>query len=87
MANIFWASYYCSNLGYNIRHNVGDLVWDIIELKTGIDPDTENEKEVFFSVLKEIEVKWNGKEEKGCEAMYEAYGEGAHRIPDVIYKR
>lgn len=87
MANIVWASFYCASKGYNFRHSIGDLIWDIIELKTGKSQSSEQQIEKFAKILGAVELKWKGKEEHGCEELYKSYGEGAARIPDLMYKR
>lgn len=85
LAELFVVGFYCKD--FNLRHNMLDLVWDVLELKTGKDPEEESEKELYASLVDEQAAKFKSDVVGSCNQVYSRYGPDGSAIRDVIYRK
>lgn len=70
---------------FNLRHNAIDLVWDILELKTGADPNSDSEVEKSADHIEKIDAAFKTDLETSCNEAYKRYGPDGSVIRDIIY--
>lgn len=85
LAELGVAAFYCKD--FNLRHNLLDLVWDILELKTGKDPDEEGEKELYLTLVDQWEAKFKSDAAGSCNQAYLRYGPDGSALRDAIYRK
>jgi hypothetical protein len=84
LAELTVVSVYCR--GLKLRHNMVDLVWDILELKTARDPNDADQVELMTSDLNRLEARFKENPEIECERAYRQYGPSGSAIRDLIYR-
>lgn len=83
LAELFVAGLYCRE--FNLRHNMIDLVWDILELKTGIDVNSESQVELTSALVKQWEARFKADRDASCGDAYRRYGPNGPALQDAIY--
>lgn len=85
LAELGVTGFHCKD--FNLRHNMLDLVWDILELKTGKDPDEESEKELYLTLVDQWEAKFKSDAAGSCNQAYLRYGPDGSALRDAIYRK
>ncbi|WP_421983385.1 hypothetical protein [Roseibium sp.] len=69
------------------QFNTMDLVWDVVELKTGVDPNESPVREKYFSIMDEWDAKAQGDRSAFCSDIYKDYGPYGQDIADLVKKK
>lgn len=85
LAELGVTGFYCKD--FNLRHNMLDLVWDLLELKTGKDPDEESEKELYSALVDQWEAKFKSDAAGSCNQAYLRYGPDGYALRDAMYRK
>lgn len=85
LAELFVAGFYCKD--FNLRHNLLDLVWDVLELKTGRDPEDEREKSLYVARVDVWDAKFKADVSRSCADVYTRFGPDGSAIRDAIYPK
>jgi len=85
LAESFVASLYCKE--FTLRHNVLDLVWDVLELKTGSDPEDDTEKSLYVARVDEWGAKFKADVRRSCADAYARFGPDGSAIRDALYRK
>ena len=83
LAELLVVSFYCTD--FNVRHNMLDLVWDVLELKTDKDPEEESEKALYSVLVGEWEAKFKKDVAGSCKQAYMRFGPDGSAVRDVLY--
>lgn len=85
LAQLFVSGFFCEE--FNYRHNMLDLVWDVLELKTGTDPEDDSEKSLYVARVAVWEAKFKADARRSCADVYDRFGPDGRTIRDVVYRR
>lgn len=86
LTRIFVASFHCSSQ-VQVQHNVVDLVWDIHQLKTGVDPDSEEGKEAIVPLVNEADETATADRAAFCDDIVASYGPQGSSIAGLVQPR
>lgn len=85
LAELSAVGFYCKD--FNLRHNMLDLVWDVLELKTGKDPNDEGQIELLAPHLETWDAHFKSDVRYACEQAYVRFGPNGSSLRDAIYRK
>jgi hypothetical protein len=83
---LFVATVYCAR-NIQVQHNAVDLVWDILQLSTGIDPDSEEGKEAVVPYVNAAEAEAKADSVAFCQRIARDYGPQGVSIAGLVMPR
>lgn len=86
LAKLTVAAFYCAG-NFHIQHNVVDLVWDILQLKTGVDPDSNTGKRLRADRANAIEAVARNAVRSFCDRVLVDYGPQGKSIAGLVDPR
>lgn len=85
LAELSVVGFYCKD--FNLRHNMLDLVWDVLELKAGKDPNDDSQIAHLAPYLEAWEAQFKSNVQRACEQAYVRFGPDGSSIRDAIYRK
>lgn len=86
LAELTATGFYCQDR-LTINYNMVDLIWDIVELKSGLDPDSEAFRNEQTPRLNEAGARAEEDAAGFCTEMIAAYGPDGNDIAGVVSPR
>lgn len=86
LSELFVASLYCERT-VTVNHDVVDLVWDVHQLMTGVDPDSQEGKDALVPFVNDAEEAAKADVGAFCTKIVAEYGADGKSIAGLVSPR